>query len=216
MLAEGADLQAAGVESAERVGYRIGHRIGYRFGKRALDLSACLLSLVVVLPVLAVCALAIAGTSMGWPFYLQDRVGQHGRAFRIWKLRTMVRNADRLGPALTQEHDPRVTRVGRWLRRWSLDELPQVFNILAGQMSLVGPRPELPSIVETYTPAQREVLLAKPGLTGWSQVNGRDSLGITQKLRLDRAYVEARTLWMDVKILAMTVPAVLSGDGIKR
>ena len=128
----------------------------------------------------------------------------------------MVPNADRIGPALTQARDPRITRIGSFLRRWSVDELPQVFNVLVGEMSLVGPRAELPSIVSTYTAEQLEVLKVKPGLTGWSQIQGRDDLTIPEKLRLDRAYVYGRSMAMDLRILARTVPVVLSGKGVKR
>src|SRR5438552_2393389 len=116
----------------------------YLASKRALDLTLALVALPLVVPMLVVLSSAIAVTSRGWPLFRQARVGRGGRPFRIWKLRTMVSGADRRGPALTQDADPRVTPVGRFLRRWSLDELPQIFNVLAGQMSWVGPRPELP------------------------------------------------------------------------
>jgi lipopolysaccharide/colanic/teichoic acid biosynthesis glycosyltransferase len=190
--------------------------LAYRVTKETVDLTLSLLSLVVVLPVLIVLCLAIALTSPGWPLYRQWRSGLHGRPFRILKLRTMVAGADRLGPGLTEDGDPRITRVGRFVRRWSLDELPQVLNVLAGHMSLVGPRPEICSLVETYTPEQREVLLVRPGLTGWAQVSGRDDLGMAEKLRLERDYVSGRSLGWDARILVRTIPVVASGVGIKR
>ena len=190
-------------------------RVGYLIAKRLLDLGLSLVSLPVVVPVVLLCSLAVVVTSPGLPLFRQWRVGKNGSEFRILKLRTMVANAERLGPPLTQVDDPRVTKVGTRLRRWSLDELPQVFNVIAGQMSLVGPRPELPEIVASYTSIQREVLEVKPGLTGWSQVNGRDDLRIPEKLELDRGYVRRRSLRTDVLILCRTFPVVLRGNGIK-
>jgi lipopolysaccharide/colanic/teichoic acid biosynthesis glycosyltransferase len=181
-----------------------------------MDLLVTLASLPVVAPLLLVLALAIVATSPGWPVYRQLRAGRQGRRFRMWKLRTMVPGAESIGPELTQASDSRVTPVGRFLRRWSLDELPQVFDVLAGRMSVVGPRPELPSIVASYTPAQLDVLMVRPGLTGWSQIHGRDDLSIPRKLEIDREYVFSRSLRMDVRILVRTIPLVLSGSGIKR
>jgi len=131
------------------------------------------------------------------------------------KLRTMLANADRLGPALTQRNDARITRIGAILRRWSLDELPQLLNVLAGQMSLVGPRPELTGIVADYSPRQREVLRIKPGITGWAQVNGRDDLAIPMKLDLELDYLSCRNLSKDLTIMVRTVAVVLSGRGTK-
>ena len=128
----------------------------------------------------------------------------------------MVRDADRLGSALTEKADPRITRVGSVLRRWSLDELPQLLNVLAGQMSMVGPRPELVPIVQAYTERQRGVLLVRPGLTGWAQVNGRDDVPIPEKLELELDYAANRTLLWDLYILARTVGVVLHGRGVKR
>jgi lipopolysaccharide/colanic/teichoic acid biosynthesis glycosyltransferase len=128
----------------------------------------------------------------------------------------MVRDADRVGPALTEEADPRITRVGSVLRRWSLDELPQLLNVLAGHMSMVGPRPELVPIVQAYTERQRGVLLVRPGLTGWAQVNGRDDVPIPEKLELELDYAVNRTLLWDLHILARTVGVVLHGRGVKR
>jgi lipopolysaccharide/colanic/teichoic acid biosynthesis glycosyltransferase len=143
-------------------------------------------------------------------------MGRAGRPFQIIKLRTMVPNAHRIGPPLTQDRDPRITRVGSVLRRWSLDELPQLVNVLAGHMSLVGPRPELVSIVETYTPQQREVFIVRPGMTGWAQVNGRDDLPIPAKLQLDREYISRRSTRLDLEIMARTAGVVVSGRGTKR
>jgi len=190
-------------------------RLGFEVVKRGLDITlASVLLVAAALLLLPVCA-AIVLDSPGSPLYLQWRSGKGGRPFRILKLRTMVAGADRRGPVLTQDGDPRITKVGSALRRWSLDELPQLLNVLAGQMSLVGPRPELVSIVDTYTPRQMGVLRVRPGLTGWAQVNGRDDLPMAEKLELDLEYVANRTTRHDLAILARTVGVVISGQGTK-
>jgi lipopolysaccharide/colanic/teichoic acid biosynthesis glycosyltransferase len=184
--------------------------------KRVLDIALGSVLFVVTLPMLLGACLAVRLGSPGPAFYLQWRAGRGGRPFRIIKLRTMVRDADRVGPALTEEADPRITRVGSVLRRWSLDELPQLLNVLAGHMSMVGPRPELVPIVQAYTERQRGVLLVRPGLTGWAQVNGRDDVPIPEKLELELDYAVNRTLLWDLHILARTVGVVLHGRGVKR
>jgi len=184
--------------------------------KRNVDVLLATLMLAVTAPILLAVCLAIVLDSPGPPLYRQWRMGRAGRPFRIIKLRTMVTNAHRLGPALTQHRDPRITRVGSLLRRWSIDELPQLINVLAGHMSLVGPRPEIVSIVETYTPQQREVFRVRPGMTGWAQVNGRDDLPIPEKLEFDREYVSRRSTLMDLSIMARTAGVVVSGRGTKR
>jgi lipopolysaccharide/colanic/teichoic acid biosynthesis glycosyltransferase len=184
--------------------------------KRCMDMVFSLVFMVVALPVLVVACLAIKLDSPGRVMYRQWRSGRDGRPFQILKLRTMVDGADRLGPALTQIADPRITRIGSALRRWSIDELPQLLNVLSGQMSLVGPRPELVTIVANYTPRQQGVLQVRPGITGWAQINGRDDLSIAEKLELDLEYVTNRTTLRDVGILAHTVWVVLNGRGTKR
>jgi lipopolysaccharide/colanic/teichoic acid biosynthesis glycosyltransferase len=184
--------------------------------KRGMDLLFGSLLLVSALPLLLLACAAIMLESPGSPFYLQWRSGLGGRPFRIIKLRTMVAGADRLGPALTQAADPRITRVGVVLRRWSVDELPQLLNVLAGQMSLVGPRPELILIVQSYTHRQRDVLRVRPGMTGWAQVHGRDDLPIPVKLELELDYVANRTTRRDLAIMVRTLSVVRSGRGIKR
>jgi lipopolysaccharide/colanic/teichoic acid biosynthesis glycosyltransferase len=196
--------------------HRARHRPASGAVKRAMDVLLAMVLLVLAAPpMLAVCA-AIMLDSPGSPFYLQWRAGRDGRPFRIIKLRTMVNGAQRQGPELTQHCDPRITRVGSVLRRWSIDELPQLVNVLIGHMSLVGPRPELVSIVASYTPRQREVFSVRPGLTGWAQVNGRDDLAIPVKLKFDREYVSRRSTLMDLEIMARTAGVVLSGRGTKR
>jgi lipopolysaccharide/colanic/teichoic acid biosynthesis glycosyltransferase len=183
--------------------------------KRCLDVLISVWLLTVALVLLVPACLAIWMDTPGPILYRQWRSGRNGHPFCIYKLRTMVPDADRLGPALTQEGDLRITRIGSVLRRWSLDELPQLLNVLVGQMSLVGPRPELVSIVETYTSRQRGVLRVRPGLTGWAQVNGRDDLSIAEKLELDLDYVATRSTWRDLVILFRTVGVVLGGKGTK-
>jgi len=184
--------------------------------KRWLDVILSCLLLVAAAPVILGACTAIVLESSGSPIYRQWRMGRAGHPFQIIKLRTMVLNAHRIGPELTQDCDPRITRVGSVLRRWSLDELPQLVNVLVGHMSLVGPRPELVSIVETYTLQQREVLSVRPGLTGWTQINGRDDLPIPEKLELDREYVARRSTRLDLEIMARTAGVVVSGRGVKR
>jgi lipopolysaccharide/colanic/teichoic acid biosynthesis glycosyltransferase len=184
--------------------------------KRCLDLVFSLVLTVLAVPLLASACVAIRLGSPGSVLYRQWRAGRNSRPFQILKLRTMVDGADRLGPALTQSADPRITRTGAVLRRWSIDELPQLLNVLAGQMSLVGPRPELVAIVGGYDPRERGVLRVRPGMTGWAQVNGRDDLSIAEKLELDLEYVANRTTRRDLVILVRTVRVVLSGRGAKR
>ncbi len=183
--------------------------------KRGLDVLLSVPLLALALFILAFAAVAIKLDTPGPVLYRQWRSGQGGRPFRIYKLRTMVSDADQIGPALTQHADPRITRIGSALRRWSLDELPQLVNVMVGQMSLVGPRPELVSIAKIYTPRQRWVLSVRPGLTGWAQVNGRDDLTIAEKLELDLEYVRTRSTRRDLAILARTMGVVLGGKGAK-
>ena len=200
-----------GVRGAHRAS--IGAAQGF---KRVLDVGFALGLFVLVLPVLLLACVAIRLDSPGPVLYRQWRSGRDGVPFRIVKLRTMVDRADRLGPELTQESDPRITRVGSCLRRWSVDELPQLLNVIAGQMSLVGPRPELVSIVASYEPWQRQVLHMRPGLTGWAQVNGRDDLSIPEKLSLELDYITNYKLIRDIAILIRTVGVAISGCGTKR
>ena len=184
--------------------------------KRFLDVILCMFLLAATLVLLVPACLAIRLESRGPVLYRQWRAGRDGRAFQILKLRTMVHGADLLGPALTQDADPRVTRVGSSLRRWSIDELPQLINVIMGHMSLVGPRPELVAIAADYTLRQRQVLSVRPGLTGWAQVNGRDDLSIADKLEFELDYVMSRTMFWDFRIMVRTIGVVMSGRGTKR
>jgi len=195
----------------------------YVIVKRLMDLVLCLLALPIVLPMIAVCALAVRLDTPGAPLFSQQRTGRNGRRFRMYKLRTMVHNAEELKekyahlneltwPDFMITNDPRVTRVGRFLRRSSLDELPQIINVLRGDMSLVGPRPTSFS-AETYSLWHTARLEVQPGLTGLWQVSGRKSIDFDDRLRLDIAYIRNRSLWLDVVLLGRTVGAVFEGRG---
>jgi len=183
--------------------------------RRLLDLAIALPGSILTAPVIGLLALAVRLETPGDPIYTQTRAGLGGQRFQIYKLRTMVRGAEFTGAGLAvQEGDARITRVGQFLRRYSLDELPNLWNVLRGEMSIVGPRPTLPVQVEQYTEHQRRRLAVKPGLTGWAQINGRASLPWTERIELDIWYVEHRSLALDVRIIARTIGMVLSGQGL--
>jgi lipopolysaccharide/colanic/teichoic acid biosynthesis glycosyltransferase len=186
-----------------------------RIAKRVLDLLVGGLGSAVAAPLIALAALAVRIESPGHPIYRQTRVGRDGRLFEIYKLRTMVHGAERIGAGLAiQEGDDRITRVGSFLRRTSLDELPNLWNVLRGEMSIVGPRPTVQVQVDQYTERQRGRLKVKPGITGWAQVNGRASLPWSERIELDLWYVEHCSIRLDLKILARTVKLVLRGEGL--
>ena len=183
--------------------------------KRLLDLVVAVPLAAVSAPFLALLALAVRLESPGHPIYSQTRVGQDGELFSIYKLRTMVAGAEFTGAGLAiQEGDARITRIGAFLRRTSLDELPNLWNVLRGEMSIVGPRPTLTVQVEQYTQRERGRLAVKPGITGWAQINGRASLPWPERIELDLWYVEHRSLRLDLEILGRTARMVLAGDGI--
>jgi lipopolysaccharide/colanic/teichoic acid biosynthesis glycosyltransferase len=183
--------------------------------RRAIDLVIGLIGSALSAPVVALLACAVRLESPGHPIYRQTRVGKDGRPFEIYKLRTMVRGAEFTGAGLAiQEGDDRITRVGAFLRRYSLDELPNLWNVVRGEMAIVGPRPTIPVQVEQYTDRQRGRLAVKPGLTGWAQVNGRASLPWPERIELDLWYVEHRSLALDLRILGRTVGMVFSGHGL--
>jgi lipopolysaccharide/colanic/teichoic acid biosynthesis glycosyltransferase len=183
--------------------------------KRALDLLIAVPVALLTAPVVALLAVAIRLESRGHPIYTQARVGRDGREFAIYKLRTMVRGAEFTGAGLAiQEGDDRITRLGQLLRRYSLDELPNLWNVVRGEMSIVGPRPTLSVQVQQYTDRQRGRLLVKPGITGWAQVNGRASLPWAERIELDLWYVEHRSMALDLRILSKTIGMVLSGQGL--
>jgi lipopolysaccharide/colanic/teichoic acid biosynthesis glycosyltransferase len=183
--------------------------------RRALDIAVAALALVASAPLLALAVLAIRLSSRGPAIYRQRRAGRDGRAFDLYKLRTMVDGAEHVGAGLAVDaDDPRITRVGALLRRTSLDELPNLINVLRGEMSLIGPRPTLPVQVEQYSERQRGRLAIKPGLTGWAQVNGRAALPWSERIELDLYYIEHRSLALDLKIVARTFAMVLGGGGL--
>jgi lipopolysaccharide/colanic/teichoic acid biosynthesis glycosyltransferase len=183
--------------------------------KRALDVLIAGVTSFLSAPVVALLALAVRLESPGHPIYTQTRVGKDGETFRIYKLRTMVHGAERIGAGIAlEEGDARITRMGAFLRRTSLDELPNLWNVLRGEMSVVGPRPTVQVQVEQYTPRQRGRLAVKPGITGWAQVNGRTSLPWSERIELDLWYVGHLSLALDLKILVRTVRMVLTGEGL--
>lgn len=201
-----------------------GRRSKYALAKRALDIFGASLGMILSAPLMAVIALAITRDSQGPAIFVQWRAGLGGRPFRMYKFRTMVADAEQLRAGLAEErglrepvlkfrNDPRVTEVGRFLRRWSLDELPQLVNVLRGEMSLVGPRPEELRVMRLYTPWHRERLRVIPGITGPMQISGRANLPLDERVRIELRYIEQACLWEDLKILARTPRAVLSGDG---
>jgi lipopolysaccharide/colanic/teichoic acid biosynthesis glycosyltransferase len=182
---------------------------------RTLDLLIAGPAALLTAPVIAVLVVLIRLESPGHPIYTQTRVGKDGELFAIYKLRTMVRGAEFTGAGLAiQEGDDRITRLGAFLRRYSLDELPNLWNVLRGEMSIVGPRPTLAVQVAQYTDRQRGRLAVKPGITGWAQVNGRASLPWPERIELDLWYVEHRSLWLDLRILVRTVRMTFRGEGI--
>lgn len=188
------------------------------FIKRAADIviSALMILALIAIPVLIVIPIAIKLDSKGPVVFAQDRAGKDGKVFKIYKFRSMLipeESFDAQGNPLPPKQ--RITKVGRFLRKTSLDELMQLFNVLNGTMSIVGPRPTLPYQIERYTPEQRRRLNMRPGVTGWAQVNGRNNLSWTEKIKYDVAYIDKFSLAFDLKILFKTVAVVLKGDGIE-
>ena len=183
--------------------------------RRAVDILVSGGLLVLASPVLLAAMVAIRIESPGPVLYRQRRSGLHGHAFDVLKLRTMVEGAEHKGAGLAiNEDDARITRVGKLLRRTSLDELPNLVNVLRGEMTLIGPRPTLPVQVEQYDERQRGRLAVKPGITGWAQVNGRAALPWSERIELDLYYIEHRSLALDVRILWRSLTMVLTGSGI--
>jgi lipopolysaccharide/colanic/teichoic acid biosynthesis glycosyltransferase len=186
-------------------------------GRRLFDLVVAGAALAVASPVLLAAVVAIHLESRGSAFYRQRRVGRDGEPFDIFKLRTMVTGAEHVGAGLAvSEGDTRITRVGRLLRRTSLDEVPNLVNVLRGDMAIVGPRPTVPIQVDRYTERQRGRLSVKPGITGWAQVNGRTELPWDERIELDLWYIEHRSWRLDLRILWRTLRMVLGGEGLYR
>lgn len=197
-------------------------RIGYRFIKRTIDIIFSILGLVLLSPLLIIIAIIIKIDSKGPIFFAQERVGYKGNHFKMYKFRSMVVNAEELkeklqeknemsGPMFKMKDDPRVTKIGKFIRKTSIDELPQLINVLLGQMSLVGPRPSLPKEVEKFETWMLERLNVKPGLTCYWQVSGRNDIDFEDWMKLDIKYVNERNLWIDIKLIFKTV-FVLFGD----
>lgn len=197
-------------------------RIGYRFIKRTIDIIFSILGLVLLSPLLIIIAIIIKIDSKGPIFFAQERVGYKGNHFKMYKFRSMVLNAEELkeklqeknemsGPMFKMKDDPRVTKIGKFIRKTSIDELPQLINVLLGQMSLVGPRPSLPKEVEKFETWMLERLNVKPGLTCYWQVSGRNDIDFEDWMKLDIKYVNERNLWIDIKLIFKTV-FVLFGD----
>jgi len=183
--------------------------------RRAVDLVVATGVLVLASPFLALAVLAIRLESRGGAFYRQRRVGLHGHEFDVVKLRTMVDGAEQIGAGLlVADGDERITRVGSFLRRTSLDELPNLWNVVRGEMSLIGPRPTVPSQVAHYDERQRGRLAVKPGITGWAQVNGRASLPWSKRIEMDLWYIEHRSPALDLRILARTARVLFGGGGL--
>src|SRR5580658_4707686 len=198
---------------------------GTALTKRMLDIVVALFLLLLACPLLLLIALMIKIEDGGSVFFAQTRVGQDGHEFKMFKVRSMClgaelrledllgKNKHRDGVTFKIKDDPRITRVGKWLRKFSFDELPQLYNVLIGDMSLVGPRPPLPREVAKYSPADRRRLAVKPGITCIWQISGRAEIDFSGQVRLDVDYIEKQNLWTDLLLLTRTVPAVLSGKG---
>lgn len=194
----------------------------YQTLKRAIDVGVSSAAIAASPPILALAWLAVKIDDGGPLFYTQPRVGKNGKLFNFLKFRTMKVGADAVKSQVKADEDsirfkakadPRITRVGRWFRKWSVDELPQLWNVLKGDMSLVGPRPPLPVEVEQYTEHQRKRLAVEQGLTCFWQISGRSLIPFEQQVEMDLSYIKKRSLMTDLKILIATVPAVLSGRG---
>jgi lipopolysaccharide/colanic/teichoic acid biosynthesis glycosyltransferase len=198
---------------------------GAQWAKRLLDIVLSALLLLLALPLLTLIALAVWVEDGGPVFFAQTRVGQYGRCFKMYKIRSMCLDAEqRLKELLARNHhkegvtfkikdDPRITGVGKWLRKYSFDELPQLYNVLIGDMSLVGPRPPVPREVAMYSLPDRRRLAIRPGITCVWQISGRSEIDFSGQVQLDVNYIETQTFWSDLRILLRTVPAVLSGKG---
>jgi lipopolysaccharide/colanic/teichoic acid biosynthesis glycosyltransferase len=223
-LAPAATSEAAPAAIRPLVAAPLSDPVGYVVAKRTLDVLGALAALTLVSPVLLAAIILIRLDSPGPVFFWQYRLGLNGKPFRFLKLRSMSATApdirasltdlnEATGPVFKIRHDPRITRVGRYLRKYSIDELPQLFHVLTGAMALVGPRPPIPHEVEQYEPWQTERLAVKPGLTCIWQVSGRSDLDFDDWVRLDIEYVRHHSFLLDLRLLLLTIPAVLTGRG---
>ncbi|MBJ7996863.1 exopolysaccharide biosynthesis polyprenyl glycosylphosphotransferase [Bacillus mycoides] len=186
--------------------------------KYVIDFIVSLVGLVILAPVILIFSLLIVLESPGSPFYSQERLGKNGKNFKVLKLRSMRRDAEKNGAKWAEQNDPRVTKMGLFIRKTRIDELPQLINILKGEMSLVGPRPERPIFTEKFekeTPGFKNRLKVRPGLTGWAQVNGGYEITAKEKLILDIYYINNASLIMDLKIMIKTISVVITGSGAR-
>lgn len=181
--------------------------------KRITDLFISVISLLITSPIFFIVAIAIKLESKGPVFFLHERTGLYGKPFKMIKFRGMIDNALEYGPGITQLNDPRITKVGKFLRRLSIDELPQLINVLIGQMSIIGPRPEITSITEFYSNEHKKVFDFIPGITGFSQVNGRQMLTPENRTNMEIEYYSNETFWSDFKILLQTIPVIITNKG---
>jgi len=181
--------------------------------KRFTDIIFSFIILLISIPIIIIVVIAIKLDSKGPAFFIQERTGLNGKIFRMIKFRGMVVNALDIGPELTQINDPRLTKVGRFIRRTSIDEIPQVWNVLKGEMSIIGPRPEITSITARYTNEEKKVFEFKPGITGISQINGRQTLSPGARVKMECEYYNNETFFNDLKILFKTIGVVISNKG---
>ncbi len=202
----------------------VDEKLAYNIVKRMFDVVCSLLAIIVLSPLMLVVGIAIKIEDGDPVIFTQTRVGKDGETFKMYKFRSMWKNAEKYlskledqneadGPVFKIEDDPRITKVGKFIRRYSIDELPQLFNILKGDMSIVGPRPPLENEVECYTPYQRQRLSVKPGLTCYWQCSGRSNIGFDDWMELDMKYINERSALTDLKLIIKTIPAVLKHDG---
>ncbi|WP_376752305.1 sugar transferase [Limosilactobacillus allomucosae] len=206
-------------------GEKLKHQYAYRMVKRIFDVVASAIALVLLSPLFLILAIAIKIDDPNGPvFYTQTRVGKNGKTFQIIKFRSMISNADKLlarlknqneveGAMFKMKNDPRITRVGRFIRKYSLDELPQLINVIGGSMSIVGPRPPLLSEVEQYTDYDKQRLMVVPGCTGMWQVGGRNDVDFDEMVHLDLTYIQNRSVWLDLKIMFETVKVMIIPNG---
>ncbi len=190
----------------------------YPYIKRGMDILFVLLATPFALPIVFLFAILIKLETPGPAFFFQERVGLYGKNFQVIKLRSMGVNAEKNGAQWATKNDPRVTKIGAFIRKTRIDELPQLLNVLKGEMSLIGPRPERPIFTEKFSkeiPGFKDRLQVKPGITGWAQVNGGYDITPREKLELDRYYIEHMSFWLDMKILVKTVKVCLTGDGAR-
>ena len=183
------------------------------FIKRFTDIVISIISLIITSPIFLISAILIKLESKGPVFFLHERTGFNGNPFYMFKFRGMIDNALRYGPGITQKDDPRITKVGKFLRRTSIDELPQFINVLRGEMSIVGPRPEIISITSKYSNAHKEVFKFMPGITGYSQVNGRQLLSPEQRTEMEIDYYKNETFFSDLKIFCQTFLVIINNKG---